>query len=199
MESSFARCAQTLWGCEPKLREQGRKVVVWTESEVFRVLPQTRIHPPGFGVRLPWLWFEEERAAGFEYAVYTAEECFDAVVAVVEVDPFRYGERDDDVVYGFVGRGILGDPVCRLERDVVREEVSVLVAWDGERTMAMFAGRGEVVVVFVIMRGLEAPEGATSFPGCADEGIVDVDSEDAACTPRVCDFASDPTLVATNV
>lgn len=35
----------------------------------------------------------------------------------------------------------------------------------------------------VAVWGLEAPEGASPLPGCADEGVVDVDTEDTVCTP----------------
>ena len=70
---------------------------------------------------------------------------------------------------------------------------------NGERAVALFAGHGKVVGevgllvetdafgrVWLRLRGLEAPEGAAMFPGGTDEGVVNVDADDAACAPCVC-------------
>ena len=106
--------------------------------------------------------------------------------------------RDHDVVCGLVG-GVLGDPVCRFKGDIVRKGVAGDGDGDGKRTVALFAGHGKVVGevgfgvetnafggVCLSLRGLEAPEGASTFPGCTDEGVVNVDALDAACAPCVC-------------
>ena len=67
----------------------------------------------------------------------------------------------------------------------------------------------------ILARRLEAPKGASAFPGGTDKGVVDVNADDVACSPRVCwldgqrvtawssnggtYFAGDPTLVAADV
>ena len=110
--------------------------------------------------------------------------------------------RDHDVVGGLVGGSVLGDPVCRSKGDVVRECVAVFCGvcgterGDGKRTVGVFAGEGKVVGGggeggvetggWPGVGWLEAPEGASAFPGGADERVVNVDADDAACAPCVC-------------
>ena len=90
--------------------------------------------------------------------------------------------------------------------------------------MSLLAGGGKVVGICietdafsgwsVTERRLEAPNCAAVSPSCADEGVIDVDADNTACTPRVSwlvvsgrsgldekatDFAGDPALVAADV
>ena len=82
----------------------------------------------------------------------------------------------------------------------MRKDVCGVVG-DRKWTVALLAGYWEIVVVWlslwvetdtfgggwrcVLVWGLETPEGASTFPGCADEGVVNVDAEDAVCAPCV--------------
>lgn len=106
--------------------------------------------------------------------------------------------RNHDVVCRYIGGGVVRDPVSGAKGDVVGEGVCAVVG-NGKWTVALLAGDRETVGKVLVCvwlslgvktdtfggwRGLEAPECAAAFPGGTDEGVVNVDAEDAACAPR---------------
>jgi len=104
MEPSFSRRAQMLRWPEPELLQQ-RREIVRTQLEVRCVFSQAGVHTAGLAVRLPRLRFDDERAARCQRAVRTTEQRGDALVAVVEMDPFRDGEAEG----ASVGRSVQGN------------------------------------------------------------------------------------------
>ena len=97
--TSFSGRAEMLRRLEPEFLEQ-RWEIVRTELEVPRVFSQPRVHAACLAVRVPSLWFDDERAAWFQHAVYTPEERGEPLVAVVEMNPFRDGEAGGGGVNG---------------------------------------------------------------------------------------------------
>lgn len=64
------------------------------------VFSQLGVHSTRLAIRLPSLWFDEERATWFQHAVCTLKKRADALIAVVEMNPFRDGEAGKGRVSG---------------------------------------------------------------------------------------------------
>ena len=101
-----------------------------------------RIHTLSFGVCLPLLWFQYERASGPKDIENALKEPLQARIPAVEVYPLRDREPDvtrlrcaqptkmehsrhNNSVPLRVLRDLGSHPVCRLENDVVRESAIV--------------------------------------------------------------------------
>lgn len=76
---------------KPELRQQ-RREILRTQLEMPRVLSQPGVHAPRFSICLPSLWFDDIHTARLQNAVYTTEKRTDALIAMVEMNPFRDGE-----------------------------------------------------------------------------------------------------------
>lgn len=59
---------------------------------MFRIFFQPGIHAPRFTIRFPSLWFDDTHATLFQNTVYTPEKRGEALIAMVEMNPFRDGE-----------------------------------------------------------------------------------------------------------